>query len=166
MMSDSGRVIRRGFLRDFLMGFYNGVFQFISKIKPVVNITTILLRFALQCKLHTLTAQTFLSSYLLKTHVFKNEHNCFNFLVLGMDVCNLHCRTKRKCIVKLCLLVWHHVHYRRWQYTTSVATDHCWWCGCHGHRHSPTCGSRRIIQVDAAHWWRIRRDPPHPPTWS
>ncbi len=39
MMSDSGRVIRRGFLRDFLMGFYNGVFQFISKIKPVVNIT-------------------------------------------------------------------------------------------------------------------------------
>ncbi len=28
-----------GFLRDFPMGFYNGVFQFMSKIKPVVNTT-------------------------------------------------------------------------------------------------------------------------------
>ncbi len=26
-----------------------------------------------------------------------------------------------------------------------------------------SCGSRRIIQVDAAHWWRLRRDPPPPP---
>ncbi len=33
------RVIRHGFLRDFPIGFYNGVFQFISKIKPVLNIT-------------------------------------------------------------------------------------------------------------------------------
>ncbi len=24
-----------------------------------------------------------------------------------------------------------------------------------------SCGSRRIIQVDAAHWWGLRRDPPH-----
>ncbi len=24
-----------------------------------------------------------------------------------------------------------------------------------------SCGSRRIIQVDAAHWWWLRRDPPH-----
>ncbi len=23
-----------------------------------------------------------------------------------------------------------------------------------------SCGSRRIIQVDAAHWWLLRRDPP------
>ncbi len=43
--------------------------------------------------LHTLTAQTFLSSYLLKTYVFKNEHNCFKFFVLDMDACNLRCRT-------------------------------------------------------------------------
>ncbi len=28
-----------------------------------------------------------------------------------------------------------------------------------------SCGSRRIIQVDAAHWWWLRRDPPPPPTW-
>ncbi len=28
MMSEPGRVICRGFLRDFPMGFYNGVFQF------------------------------------------------------------------------------------------------------------------------------------------
>ncbi len=27
-----------------------------------------------------------------------------------------------------------------------------------------SCGSRRIIQVDAAHWWWLRRDPPRP-TW-
>ncbi len=39
MMSEPGRVIRRGFLRDFPMGFYNGVFQFMSKITPVVNTT-------------------------------------------------------------------------------------------------------------------------------
>ncbi len=25
-----------------------------------------------------------------------------------------------------------------------------------------SCGSRRIIQVDAAHWWWLRRDPPPP----
>ncbi len=37
--SEPGRVIRSRFLRDFPMGFYNGVFQFMSKIKPVVNIT-------------------------------------------------------------------------------------------------------------------------------
>ncbi len=24
-----------------------------------------------------------------------------------------------------------------------------------------SCGSRRVIQVDAAHWWWLRRDPPH-----
>ncbi len=24
-----------------------------------------------------------------------------------------------------------------------------------------SCGCRRIIQVDAAHWWWLRRDPPH-----
>ncbi len=24
-----------------------------------------------------------------------------------------------------------------------------------------SCGSRSIIQVDAAHWWWLRRDPPH-----
>ncbi len=29
-----------------------------------------------------------------------------------------------------------------------------------------SCVSRRIIQVDAAHWWWLRRDTPHPPpTW-
>ncbi len=39
MMSEPGRVIRRGFLRDLPMGFYNGVFPFMSKITPVVNIT-------------------------------------------------------------------------------------------------------------------------------
>ncbi len=39
MTSEPGRVIRRGFLRDFPMGFYNGFFPFMSKIKPVVNIT-------------------------------------------------------------------------------------------------------------------------------
>ncbi len=33
--------------------------------------------------------------------------------------------------------MWRHVHYRRWQYTTAVATDHRRWCGCHGQRHSP-----------------------------
>ncbi len=55
---------------------------------------TILLSFVLLCKLHTFTAQTFLTSYLLKTYVFKNEHNCFKFLVLGKDVCNLRCRIK------------------------------------------------------------------------
>ncbi len=26
-----------------------------------------------------------------------------------------------------------------------------------------SCGSHRIIQVDAAHWWWLRRDPPPPP---
>ncbi len=26
-----------------------------------------------------------------------------------------------------------------------------------------SCGSRRIIQVDAAHWWWLRRDSPPPP---
>jgi len=36
--SEPGNVNRRGFLRDFPMGFYNGVFQFMSKIKPMVNI--------------------------------------------------------------------------------------------------------------------------------
>jgi len=64
---------------------------------------TILLHFVLQCKLHTLTAQMFLSSYLLKTYVFKHEYNCFTFLVLGMGVCNSCCRTKRKSFIKLCL---------------------------------------------------------------
>ncbi len=104
MMSEPGRVICRGrFLRGFAMGFYNGVFQFLSKIKPVVNNLTILLHFVLQCRLHTLTAQTFLSNYLLKTYFFKNEHYCFKFFVLGMNVCNLRCSTKRKSIVKLCL---------------------------------------------------------------
>ncbi len=39
MTSEPGRVIHRGFLRDFPMGFYNGDFQFMSKIKPVVNTT-------------------------------------------------------------------------------------------------------------------------------
>ncbi len=39
MTSEPGRVIHRGFLRDFPLGFYNGVFQFMSKIKPEVNIT-------------------------------------------------------------------------------------------------------------------------------
>ncbi len=39
MTSEPGRVIRCGFLRDFPMGFYNGVYQFMSKIKPVVNTT-------------------------------------------------------------------------------------------------------------------------------
>ncbi len=38
MMSEPRRVIRRGFLQDFPMGFYNRVFQFMSEIKPVVNI--------------------------------------------------------------------------------------------------------------------------------
>ncbi len=102
MTSEPRRVIRHGFLRDFPMGFYNGVFQFMNKTCGKHNLT-ILLRFVLQCQLHTLTAQTFLSSYLLKTYAFKNEHNCFKLLVLGMDVCNLRCRTKRKSIVKLCL---------------------------------------------------------------
>ncbi len=32
--------------------------------------------------------------------------------------------------------MWRHVHYRRWQYTTAVATDHRRWRGCHGHRRS------------------------------
>ncbi len=39
MTSEPGRVIRHGFVGDFPMGFYNGVFQFMSKIKPVVNTT-------------------------------------------------------------------------------------------------------------------------------
>ncbi len=30
-----------------------------------------------------------------------------------------------------------HIHYRRWQYTTAVVTDHRQWRGCHGHCHSP-----------------------------
>ncbi len=38
-MTEPGRVIQRGFLRDFPMGFYNSVFLFMSKIKPVVKIT-------------------------------------------------------------------------------------------------------------------------------
>ncbi len=38
-MSEHGRVIRSLFLRDFPMGFYNVFFIFLSKIKPVVNIT-------------------------------------------------------------------------------------------------------------------------------
>ncbi len=83
--------------------FSYGVFQFMSKIKPVVNNLMILLRFVLQGKLQTLKAKTFLSIYLLKTYVLKNKHNCFKCLVLGMDVCNLPRRTKRKSIVKLCL---------------------------------------------------------------
>ncbi len=33
--------------------------------------------------------------------------------------------------------MWRHVHYRQWQYTTAVATDHRRWRGCHGHRQSP-----------------------------
>ncbi len=39
MTSEPVRVIHHGFLRDFPMGFFNGVFQFMSKIKPVVNTT-------------------------------------------------------------------------------------------------------------------------------
>ncbi len=39
MTSEPGRVIRRGFLRDFPMGFYYGFFLFMSQIQPVVNIT-------------------------------------------------------------------------------------------------------------------------------
>ncbi len=38
-MSEPRRVIRHRFLQDFPMEFYNGVFHFMSKIKPVVNIT-------------------------------------------------------------------------------------------------------------------------------
>ncbi len=38
----------------------------------------------------------------------------------------------------------------------------CSWCGVSAL--APlSCGSRRIIQVDAAHWWWLRRDPPPPP---
>uniref|UniRef100_A0A8C2DNK6 Zinc finger, FYVE domain containing 9b n=1 Tax=Cyprinus carpio TaxID=7962 RepID=A0A8C2DNK6_CYPCA len=44
-----GQVICRGFLQDFPLEFYNRVFQFMSKIKPVVNNLRILLRFVLQC---------------------------------------------------------------------------------------------------------------------
>ncbi len=33
-----------------------------------------------------------------------------------------------------------------------------WWT----HWRCLSCGSRRIIQVDAAHWWWLRRDPPPP----
>ncbi len=39
MMSEPRRVICHGFLRDFPMGFYNGVFQFMSIIMTEVNIT-------------------------------------------------------------------------------------------------------------------------------
>ncbi len=39
MMSEPRRVICRGFLQDFPMGFYNGFFLFMSIITTEVNIT-------------------------------------------------------------------------------------------------------------------------------
>ncbi len=54
-----------------------------------------------------------------------------------------------------------------WPYTNGAFILLCsspsvagvWWA----HLAPLSCGSRRIIQVDAAHWWWLRRDPP--PTW-
>ncbi len=48
-------------------------------------------------------------------------------------------------------------HPLDWLYDSLLST--CSWCVVSAL--APlSCGSRRIIQVDAAHWWWLRRDPP------
>ncbi len=75
MTSEPGNVIRHGFLRD------NGGFQFMSKIKPVVKITRHyfdVLFYNVISHTHSPNSyQVFLSSFLLKTYIFKNV--CFGY---------------------------------------------------------------------------------------
>ncbi len=42
--------------------------------------------------------------------------------------------------------------YRRWQYTTAVATDHCRLRGCHGHRHSPSNDANKSV-IQSFNWF-------------
>ncbi len=72
-----------------------------QEVKLTKHNLIILLRFVLQCKLHTLTAQTLLSSYLLK-HTFSkmptapsvcvhldglNAENTFQCLLYSVELC-------------------------------------------------------------------------------
>ncbi len=93
----TGRVIHRGLLWDFPVGFYNGVFQFMSKIKPVVNTTWyfyVLFYNVNYTHLYTPNTNS-------EAAMFVFENVCLYKNVLDVHVCSLHCWTKRKSIVKL-----------------------------------------------------------------
>ncbi len=54
--------------------------------------------------------------------------------------------------------MWRHVQYRRWQYTTAVATDHRRWRGCHGHRHSPSSTHEALALKAPLFTWSVKLD--------
>ncbi len=87
--------------RFFPMGFSNGVFQFMSKIKPVVNITWryFYMLFYNVNYTHPHPKLKIWSNSFLKTCVLNKE---LDKNVWAVSVCSLRCRTKRKSIIKLC----------------------------------------------------------------
>ncbi len=47
------------------------------------------------------------------------------------------------------------MHYRRWQYTTAVATNHHRWCGGQSHRHNPTFHT--FLDLDSVIYLAVNR---------
>ncbi len=78
---------------------------------------------------------------------------------------NLNCsvNASEKMAQKWCPTVALKVYVYQILYRIKMFISHvlCGWCVVSALA-LLSCGSRHIIQVDAAHWWWLCRDPPHP----